>query len=109
MKHLQDKAIKFRDERGWKKYHNPKDLAISLSLEASELLENFQWKSSKEAIAKNMENIKDEMADVLIYLLMLSNELDVDLEKVVEFKLQKNAEKYPVEKAYGSNKKYNEL
>ncbi|MEH7133003.1 MazG-like family protein, partial [Priestia megaterium] len=63
----------------------------------------------KEAIAKNIDNIKDEMADVLIYLLMLSEELNVDLEKVAEAKLQKNAEKYPVEKAYGSNKKYNEL
>ncbi|WP_370695789.1 nucleotide pyrophosphohydrolase (plasmid) [Priestia megaterium] len=109
MKHLQEKAIKFRDDHGWGKFHNPKDLAISLSLEASELLENFQWKSDKEAIAKNIDNIKDEMADVLIYLLMLSEELNVDLERVVEAKLQKNAEKYPVEKAYGSNKKYNEL
>ncbi|MDP9579706.1 UNVERIFIED_ORG: NTP pyrophosphatase (non-canonical NTP hydrolase) [Bacillus sp. 1751] len=109
MKHLQNKVIKFRDDRGWGKFHNPKDLAISLSLEASELLENFQWKSNKEAIAKNIDNIKDEMADVLIYLLMLSEELNVDLEKVIEAKLQKNAEKYPVEKAYGSNKKYNEL
>lgn len=109
MKHLQDKVIKFRDERGWDKFHNPKDLAISLCIEASELLENFQWKSDQEAIVKNIENIKDEMADVLIYLLMLSKELDVDLEKAVETKINKNAEKYPVEKAYGSNKKYNEL
>ncbi|MFJ7512571.1 nucleotide pyrophosphohydrolase [Peribacillus simplex] len=109
MKQLQNKVIKFRDERGWQKYHTPKDLAISLSIEASELLENFQWKSDQEAIVKNIENIKDEMADVLIYLLMLSKELNVDLEKAVETKLQKNAGKYPIEKAYGSNKKYNEL
>ncbi|MDQ0884890.1 MULTISPECIES: nucleotide pyrophosphohydrolase [Peribacillus] len=109
MKQLQNKVIKFRDERGWQKYHTPKDLAISLSIEASELLENFQWKSDQEAIVKNMENIKDEMADVFIYLLMLSKELNVDLEKAVETKLQKNAGKYPIEKAYGSNKKYNEL
>jgi NTP pyrophosphatase (non-canonical NTP hydrolase) len=66
MKYLQDKAIKFRDERGLQKYHTPKDLAISLSLEASELLENFQWKSDREAIDKNIESIKNEMAEQLI-------------------------------------------
>lgn len=109
MKHLKEMVIKFRDDRGWQKFHTPKDLAISLSIEASELLENFQWKNDQEAIESNIENIKDEMADVLIYLLMLSNELDIDLEKAVKTKLQKNAIKYPVDKAFGSNKKYNEL
>lgn len=74
MKHLQQKIIEFRDARNWKQFHTPKDLAISLSLEAGELLENFQWKSSEEAVKTNLENIKDEIADVVIYALLLSHE-----------------------------------
>ncbi|PEB32602.1 nucleotide pyrophosphohydrolase [Bacillus cereus] len=109
MEDLQKAVIKFRDERNWGQFHNAKDLAISLNLEASELLETFQWKSSEEATETKMQEIKEEMADVMIYLLMLSDKLDIDLEEVVYAKLEKNAEKYPVEKAFGSNKKYNEL
>jgi NTP pyrophosphatase (non-canonical NTP hydrolase) len=106
---LTDKVIGFRDERNWKQFHNPKDLAISLSLEASELLENFQWKNSEEAIKEKMENIEDELADVLIYAFLLADDLDLDIAKIVENKLQKNNEKYPVEKAYGVSNKYTEL
>ncbi|QHS21801.1 nucleotide pyrophosphohydrolase [Virgibacillus sp. MSP4-1] len=102
-------ATKFRDERDWRQFHNPKDLAISLSLEASELLENFQWKDSAKSLEENEENIYDELADVVIYALMLSDVLDVDLNEIVLNKLEKNARKYPVEKAKGTEKKYTEL
>ncbi|WP_410990846.1 nucleotide pyrophosphohydrolase [Bacillus cereus] len=101
--------LKFRDDRDWKQFHNPKDLAISLTLEASELLENFQWKSSEDAIEQNLENIKDELADVLIYSILLADQMDLDIEEVIQNKLEKNHRKYPVEKSFGSNKKYNEL
>lgn len=106
---LINKLIQFRDERNWKQFHNPKDLAISLSLEAGELLENFQWKSSKDAVDENIENIKDEIADVVIYAMLLSHELDIDLEQAIRNKIQKNKQKYPVKKAFGSRKKYTEL
>ncbi|PED99582.1 nucleotide pyrophosphohydrolase [Bacillus toyonensis] len=109
MQDLQEAVIKFRDERNWGQFHNAKDLAISLNLEASELLEVFQWKSSEEATETKMLEMKEEIADVMIYLLMLSDKLNIDLEEAVHAKLRKNAEKYPVEKAFGKNKKYNEL
>jgi len=101
--------LKFRDDRDWKQFHNLKDLAISLSLEASELLENFQWKSSEDAIEQNLENIKDELADVLIYSILLADQMNLDIEEVIQNKLEKNKRKYPVEKSFGSNKKYNKL
>jgi len=109
MKDIIQKVLAFRDERDWEQFHNPKDLAISLSLEASELLENFQWKSNNEALAKNTDAIKEELADVLIYSILLANELDVELEETISNKLMKNAEKYPIEKSFGSSKKYTEL
>lgn len=109
IKEMTEKVIRFRDARNWKQFHNPKDLALSLTVEASELLENFQWKSSEEAINENMENIKDELADVLIYAMLLANDLDIDVEKIVEAKINKNNKKYPIEKAYGIRKKYTDL
>lgn len=109
MNELIQKVVEFRDSRNWRQFHNPKDLAISLSIEASELLENFQWKTSDESVTVNFDRIQDELADVLIYALLLSNELNINLEQAVLDKIKKNGEKYPVEKAYGSNKKYNEL
>jgi NTP pyrophosphatase (non-canonical NTP hydrolase) len=109
LKHLQQKIIEFRDARNWRQFHNPKDLAISLSLEAGELLENFQWKSSEEAVQANFENIKDEIADVIIYALLLSHELGIDVEEAITNKIKKNEQKYPIEKSFGSKKKYNEL
>lgn len=101
-----DEIIAFRDARNWKQYHNPKDLALSLSLEASELLENFQWRTSEEAVAENMENIRDELADVAIYGLMLAHDLGIDMEEAIRAKMVKNGRKYPVEKAAGSREKY---
>lgn len=106
---LIEEIVEFRDERNWKQFHNPKDLAISLSLEAGELLENFQWKSSEEAVAENLENIKDEIADVVIYAMLLSHELGINLEQAIRDKIQKNKQKYPVDKAFGSRKKYTEF
>jgi NTP pyrophosphatase (non-canonical NTP hydrolase) len=102
-------VVKFRDERNWKQFHNIKDLVISLSLETSELLENFQWKNNEEALAQNIENIKDELADVLIYSLLLTNDLSLDVTEIVHTKLKKNREKYPIEKAYGIKRKYTDL
>lgn len=95
MKQLYEKVIEFRDERNWDANHNEKDLAISISLEANELLENFQWKTSREAVEATRQNIKEEMADVLIYLVQLADKMDIDLEEEVYKKLEKNALKYP--------------
>ncbi|PAD25239.1 nucleotide pyrophosphohydrolase [Niallia circulans] len=109
MKELTDKVIRFRDERNWKQFHNPKDLALSLSLEASELLENFQWKESDEAILENKDKMEEELADVLIYSMLIANELELDIYNIVNKKLIKNEMKYPVNKAYGSKAKYTDL
>lgn len=83
MNDLKERILKFRDERNWAQFHNPKDLAISLSLEASELLENFQWKTSEEAIEERMIDIKDELADVIIYSILLANELGIDPKEAI--------------------------
>jgi NTP pyrophosphatase (non-canonical NTP hydrolase) len=98
MDNIHQKILNFRDERNWKPYHNEKDLAISISLEANELLENFQWKSSEEAVRDSKQNIKEEIADILIYLVQLADKLDIDLEEEVLEKMKKNALKYPVQK-----------
>jgi len=95
IKALVQKIDDFRDERNWRPHHNPKDLAISLSIEVSELLEAFQWRTSEEAWEENQENIKEEIADVLIYALTLCSELNVDVEEIVVDKIRKNGEKYP--------------
>ncbi|MCM3601067.1 nucleotide pyrophosphohydrolase [Robertmurraya korlensis] len=104
-----EEIVDFRDERDWEQFHNPKDLAISLSLEASELLENFQWKTSEQARDDKMDDITDELADVVIYALLLSNELEINLEQAIKEKIRKNRQKYPVNKSFGSSKKYTEL
>lgn len=109
MDELIKKINQFRDDRDWRQFHNPKDLAISISLEASELLENFQWKTSEEAKEKNQENIEQELADVLIYSLMLASDLELDVEGIIEKKLKLNDQKYPVEKSKGNKEKYTEL
>lgn len=98
MDKIRQTILNFRDERNWKQYHNEKDLAISVSLEANELLENFQWKTSEQAIGDSKQNIKEEMADILIYLVQLADKLDIDLEEEVLEKMKKNALKYPVQK-----------
>lgn len=99
----------FRDDRDWRKFHNEKDLAISISLEASELLELFQWKNSEEVVESSLNEIKEELADVLIYSLMMADNLNLDVDDIIKNKLDLNERKYPIEKSRGSNKKYNEL
>jgi len=113
IKKLQELAIKFRDDRDWKKYHKPKDVVVSAAIEIAELLERFQWKTDKEinlelATGKKKE-IEEEIADVIIYLLYLANDLNIDLEKAIKDKIRKNSEKYPIEKIKGNYKKYTEL
>src|SRR3989344_3175924 len=115
MKNLEDlvkKIIAFRDERDWKQFHNPKDLALSLVLEAAEVIEHFQWKNSAEIeayIKTNKEDIGEELADVLYWVLLLSHDLDIDIQKALEKKMEKNRAKYPIEKARGKHTKYNKL
>ena len=109
MKKLMSKINQFRDDRDWRKFHNEKDLAISISLEASELLELFQWKNSEEVVENSLEEIKEELADVFIYSFMMADNLNLDVEEIINSKLDLNEQKYPVEKSRGSNKKYNEL
>jgi|SRR5690554_3249116 len=86
----------FSQKRNWINYHNGKDMALSIVLEASELLENFQWLSNEEAYKKNMQNIKDELADILIYCFRFADEHNFDIEEIIKEKLKKNALKYPV-------------
>lgn len=106
---LKEEIIKFRDQRNWKQFHNPKDLSISISIEASELLENFQWKSSEEAVALKVKDIQEELADVLIYSILLADAMDFDINEIIRKKLEKNNMKYPAEKAFGKKEKYTEL
>ena len=106
---LTSAIIQFRDERGWKKHHKPKDIALSLILEAAEVLEHFQWKNGRELeryLAAHREDLADEVADVFIYLLHLCEGLNIDLIKAAYRKLEKNRKKYPVEKVKGSARKY---
>ena len=112
LKLLTQAITKFRDERDWKQFHNPKDLAISLSLEASEVLEHFQWKSREEIekhVREHREDIGEELADVLYWVLLLSNDCGIDIVDAFQKKMLKNAMKYPIEKARGSHAKYTEL
>ena len=103
---ITEQLRKFRDERDWAQFHNPKDLAIALSIEAGELLELFLWKPAEEADA---DKIKEELADVFAYAFMLADKYGLDVAQIMREKLAKNELKYPVEKAKGSAKKYNEL
>jgi NTP pyrophosphatase (non-canonical NTP hydrolase) len=109
---LKKKLLDFRRARDWEKFHTPKDLAISLVLESSELLENFQWKSDKEIAhilkSSSLEKVSDEIADIAIYISYLCHDLNLSLEDVVRRKLKKNEAKYPAEKVRGSAKKYDE-
>lgn len=102
-------VLKFRDDRDWKQFHNPKDLAISISLEAAELLEIFQWSGSDVSSENKIEKIKEELADVLNYCVLLADVCGLDMDEIVQEKLKCNNEKYPVEKAKGNSHKYNEL
>ncbi len=109
---LTEKIKKFRDERDWMQFHNPKDVALSLVLEAAEVLEHFQWKKPEEVDAHAKackDEIADELADVAMYLFELADNLGVDLSNAIDIKLAKNAQKYPVEKAKGRHTKYDKL
>ena len=109
---LTKNIIEFRDARDWKQFHNPKDLAISLSLEAAEVLEHFQWKSKEEIekyIKTNKEEVGEELADVLYLILLMSHDLQIDAFDSLKKKMKKNESKYPVEKSKGRNTKYNKL
>ena len=98
--------IKFRNERDWEQFHNSKDLSVALNIEAGELLETFLWKSSDEA---DRDKVKEELADVLAYAFLLAEKYGFDVKEIVLDKIRKNGEKYPVEKAKGTSKKYNQL
>ena len=98
--------LKFRNERDWEQFHNAKDLAIALNVEAGELLELFLWKNADET---NKEKVKEELADVFSFAFLLAEKYQFDVNEIVLEKIKRNAEKYPVEKAKGTAKKYNEL
>lgn len=109
---LQLQLRQFADERDWQQFHSPKNLAVALSVEAAELLERFQWLTDEQsrrlaAVPAEFDAVRQEMADVTIYLLRLADQLGVDLEQAVRDKMQRNAEKYPVELAKGNATKYN--
>lgn len=106
LKELQEAIVKFTQERDWDQFHNGKDLALALSIEASELNEAFLWKDAKDV---KVEKVKEELADIFNYAILLADKYDLDIKQIVMDKLRRNAEKYPVEKAYGSAKKYTEL
>lgn len=106
------KIKKFRDERDWMQFHDPKNMAISIIIEASELLEHFQWKTKEEVqqcLMSNKNEVEEEIADIAMYLFELADNLGINLINAMEEKLKKNAKKYPVDKSKGSAKKYTEL
>ncbi len=112
LNYILNKIKNFRDDRDWMQFHNPKNMAISVVLEATELLEHFQWKTDEEisAYIKNHKaQIEEEIADVAIYLLEMADNLGIDIISAMERKLEKNAKKYPIEKARGNSAKYNQL
>ncbi|WP_310601862.1 nucleotide pyrophosphohydrolase [Anaerosporobacter sp.] len=104
-----NQILKFRDDREWKQFHNPKDLAISISLEAAELLEVFQWSGSDTSYEDKQEKIKEELADVINYCVLMADACGLDIDTIVTEKIKKNNEKYPVEKARGKRDKYTKL
>ena len=98
--------IKFRNERDWEQFHNPKDLALAINIEAGELLEEFLWKDPSDA---NREKVKEELADVFAFAFLLADKYSFDVKQIILEKIKKNDEKYPVDKAKGTAKKYNKL
>lgn len=106
LEELRQAIVKFTQERDWDQFHNGKDLSLALSIEASELNEAFLWKKAEDV---NVEKVKEELADVFNYAVLIADKYNLDIKQIVLDKLRRNAEKYPVDKAYGSAKKYNEL
>lgn len=104
-----NQVLKFRDDRNWKQFHNPKDLAVSINLEAAELLEIFQWSGSDTVCEAKREHIKEELADVLVYCIHMADACGFDMDEIIQEKMKSNNEKYPVEKAKDNAKKYDEL
>lgn len=112
IKDMQKRIVAFRDARDWKQFHNPKDMALSLLLEAAEVLEHFQWKNTEEMekhLKDNKADVAEELADVLYWVLLMAHDFDVDVTKEFERKMTENEKKYPTAKAKGSHKKYSEL
>lgn len=103
---LRKAIVQFTQERDWDQFHNGKDLALALSIEAAELNEIFLWKEAKEV---NVEKVKEELADVFNYAILIADKYGLDIKQIVLDKIKRNAEKYPIDKAFGSAKKYNEL
>ena len=104
-----NQVLKFRDDRNWKQFHNPKDLALSISLEAAELLEVFQWSGSDTVCESKNDKIKEELADVLVYCIYMADTCGLDMDEIIQEKMKKNNEKYPVEKAKDTAKKYDKF
>jgi len=106
IKQITEELIKFRNERDWEQFHNPKDLALAINIESSELLEEFLWKNHEDA---KIEKVKEELADVFAYAFLLAEKYDFNVKEIVLEKIKKNGVKYPVEKAKGTASKYNNL
>jgi len=106
LEELRKAIVQFTKERDWDQFHNGKDLALALSIEAAELNEAFLWKDAKDV---NVDKVKEELADIFNYAILLADKYDLDVKQIVLDKIKRNAEKYPVDKSYGSAKKYNEL
>ena len=106
IRELTESLLKFRDQRDWSQFHNPKDLALALNIEAGELLEAYLWKSSEKA---DVDKVKEELADVFAFAFLLAEKYDFDVKAIVQEKIEKNALKYPVSKSKGIAKKYTEL
>lgn len=106
LEELRQAIVHFTQERDWDQFHNGKDLALALSIEAAELNEAFLWKNASDV---NIEKVKEELADIVNYAILIADKYNLDIKQIVMDKLKRNAEKYPIEKAYGSAKKYNEL
>lgn len=106
IKDIIEELIKFRNEREWEQFHNPKDLALAISVEAGELLELFLWKNASEV---HRDKVKEELADVFAFAFLLADKYKFDVKDIVLEKIKKNGEKYPVDKAKGTAKKYDEL
>jgi NTP pyrophosphatase (non-canonical NTP hydrolase) len=108
-KEIEKKVIEFRNERNWEQFHQIKDLLLGLNIEVAELQELYLWKSEEQQLKTDTEKIKDELADIAIFLIYISRHHHIDLLEAISGKVDKNAAKYPVDKSKNSNKKYNEL
>lgn len=105
MKEIIELLVKFRDDRNWQQFHSPENLSKSIVIEAAELLENFQWDS----ISPSIQNIKEELADIMGYCLLLCNHYNLDIEEILKEKIKINSQKYPISKSFGKSDKYNTL